>query len=537
MKRHLLTIGISIVSLAHAAHAQQKPLVGEFQKRLTSGSSLVAIGTNGRAAVGIFTGKKFRITLPSATARLYIFKDNKVSGQVVLARCKNAKGTRTINPKSCNKQEVYTSFKAGRNLGLIAKIGNAFVVRSASLSNVTPTDTARASNFTPVGLAKLGLGGGTATTRESFAAMEAGIMTTSIGDTDVDGLIDALDIDDDGDGTIDNYDSSSTTPVASDAFKVFSNLKLDLADSLNLHATGSLSSAVIDAALQSVQTLAIQVAGSTGETAELDCGTLGYCSSGGTGQNLNQPFPGTAGGTFDPDSDGFGTITRGGTGDFQLQTRATTATIGAGDTLVQRVTATDGTERRVPGVLNFVFNSTPALKTVAVNGGAEQTINYAASPRLGSRQNCIQAPATGDVILAITGWRPQRAGIDAAGEGDFIDIGKSLITIDIPNGPVTSGSTSAGTTGPGNCASSAYSVPSDPNLTVTSTGLQDAKSDTAALTSNTYSFTINVSSCLNSASTGAISWPANNELYIDLQFRSKDGDNAAQKFCVKRAAS
>ncbi|MFN9960246.1 MAG: hypothetical protein ACK55I_44755, partial [bacterium] len=198
---------------------------------------------------------------------------------------------------------------------------------------------------------------GTGTSRFSEA------VRTFAGDTvdsDGDGLVNALDIDDNNNGVIDNYDAASSAPSATDAFRVFSNLKLELDQSLNLHATGSLPTASIDTALQSVQTLAIQVAGATSETTELDCGTLSYCSSGGTGQANNQPFPGTAGGAFDSDSDGLGTITKGGTGDFQLQTKATSAAIGAGDTLIERVTAADGTERQIPGVLNFVFNSTPA---------------------------------------------------------------------------------------------------------------------------------------------------------------------------------
>lgn len=528
MSKFIAILGISVVCLIDQATAQQRPISGEFQRRLPSGSTLLAVGSNGRAATAVVTGKKFRVAPPTASARLYVLNDNKIAAQIVLSRCKKKRGTQAINTKSCNSQEVFTSFKAGKKLGAVAKIGSAYVLRSASLGNVIPSDKASSTRFVPIGVATLGLGG-VATTQGAFSAL-----AESGSDADKDGLVDALDIDDNGNGIIDNYDPSSPAPSSSDSFRVFSNLKLDLAQSLNLHATGALTSAAIDAALQSVQTLAIQVAGNTSETTELDCGSLSYCSAGGTGQSNNQPFPGSAGGAFDSDSDGLGTITRGSTGDFQLQTKATSSAIGAGDTMIQRVTATDGSARQIPGVLNFVFNSTPALKTISVNGDPEQTINYATTPRLGSRQNCIQAPASGDVTLAITGWRPQRPGVAAAGEGQFVDIGKSLITIDIPNAPVPVGSSSPGASGPGNCVSTAYSVPSDANLTVTTNGLQDAKADTEAVSSNTYSFTVNISSCLNSAPSGSISWPANTELYIDLQFRSRDGDNAAQKFCVVR---
>jgi hypothetical protein len=520
------------VFLALSAAAQQKPISGEFNKKPPSGSILIAVGDSGRSSTGIITGKKFRVTPPAAAARLYLLQNNRVSAQLVLSRCKNRKGTKTIDAKSCSKVEVYTTFKAGKKLGSVNKIGSAYVVRSASLTSVLATQKASASNFIPVGVTTLGLGGGN---KASIKAVSALVDTNS--DSDLDGLVDALDIDDNGNGIIDNYDSAAPATSAADSFKVFSNLKLDLDQSLNLHATNSLTVPAIDAALQSTQTLAIQVAGNTGETSELDCGVLSYCSSGGTGQNNNQPFPGAAGGSFDADGDGFGSITRGGTGDFQLITKAKSSTIGAGDTLIQRIKSSDETERHIPGLLNFVFNSTPALKSIAVNGAAAQNIDYSANPRLGSRQSCIQAPASGNVVLNITGWRPQRPGLSSAGEAQFVDIGRSIITIDIPNGPVSVGAPGGGSSGPGNCLSSAYSIPGDTNLTIVSDGIQDGKNDSNADSSNTYNFTVDLTSCLNNARSGAINWPANSELYIDLQFRSKDGDNAAQKFCVARGAA
>jgi hypothetical protein len=528
--KHVTYSVILLLCAGNTAFGAQKPISGSFNKAPASGTSLLAVSDNGQSAVGKITGKKFTVVPPAASARLYLLKAGKVSGQVVLSKCKKKKGSQEINTKACTKAEVYTSFKAGKKLGTVSKSGLAYVLRSASLSSVVSTVKATATNFVPVGLSTLGLGTGTAGASRAVYALAG-----DVADSDGDGLVNALDIDDNGNGVIDNYDSATPASGSTDSFRIFSNFKLELDQSLNLHATNALPSAAIDAALQSVQTLAIQVAGATSETTELDCGTLSYCASGGTGENNNQPFPGTAGGTFDPDSDGFGTITRGGTGDFQLQTKATSAAIGAGDTLIERVTAADGSERQIPGVLNFVFNSTPAIKSLTVNSGAEQTIDYTATPRLGSRQNCIQAPAAGDVVLNITGWRPQRPGVSAAGEAAFVDIGKSLITIDIPNGPVQGGA--PGGNGPGNCAGSAYSVTSDTNLTITGEGLQDSKADIDAVNTNTYNFTIDLSACLNNAPGGAINWPANSELYVDLQFRSKDGDNAAQKFCVARAAA
>jgi len=536
MSRLIIALTSALV-LALPASAQQKSISGEFSKKPASGSILVAVSSNGRSSTGVITGKKFRVTPPEVTARLYLLQNNRVSAQLVLSKCKNRSGSKTIDIKSCSKNEVYTSFRAGKKLGMVNKIGSAYVLRSASLSTVLTTQKASARNFIPVGVTTLGLGGGsTVGGSNTVSGKSISASAEEVSDGDLDGLVDALDIDDNGNGIIDNYDSSSTASAAADSFRIFSNLKLDLDQSLNLHATNSLTTSAIDAAMQSVQTLAIQVAGSSDESSELDCGDLSYCSAGGTGQNNNQSFPGAAGGSFDSDGDGFGSITRGATGDFQLVTKATSSEIGGGDTFIQRIRGSDGLERQIPGLLNFVFSSTPALKSISVNGAAAQTIDYSANPRLGSRQRCIQAPASGDVVLHITGWRPQRSGLTTAGESEFVDIGRSLITIDIPNGPVSIGAPGGGSSGPGNCVRSAYSVPSDTNLTVANDGIQDGKSDSGADSANTYNFTVDISACLNNARSGAINWPANSELYIDLQFRSKDGDNAAQKFCVSRGS-
>ena len=132
-------------------------------------------------------------------------------------------------------------------------------------------------------------------------------------------------------------------------------------------------------------------------------------------------------------------------------------------------------------------------------------------------------------MLKVSGWRPQRAGVSGAGEATYVDLGNSKITIDIPNGPTPGGPAQ----GPGNCVASAYSE-SDTNLSVSADGLQDSKGDIDADASNTYEFTLDVNSCLASSPSGAISWDPGQSLSLDLQFRSRDGDNAAQKICLRR---
>lgn len=164
-------------------------------------------------------------------------------------------------------------------------------------------------------------------------------------DADDDGLVDAVDADNDDDGVLDNYDSQGNDrgpagPTAVRSFYVFSNLKVEIDQTLNVNV-GPVSTAQVDDLLEGHQTLAIGVPGDTsaGETTELDCAALTYCAAGGTGMAMGSgPFPGAAGGPSDPDSDGLGTITKGPTGDFQLQTMATSGEIRGGDTFIERVT-------------------------------------------------------------------------------------------------------------------------------------------------------------------------------------------------------
>lgn len=527
-KRSALAISLLLLlSFQTNLEAQTKPITLKF-KTVPTGR-LVVVGQNASTKSTSQIKKLTTLTTPDKLNRIYLLGSNgKVSAAITSPSCSQNKSTGKLTCTYKNTANVL--FKAGCKLNSLKAQDGAYTAVFTKLSDYkacvnTSVRVASNGKGVPIGIKSFGSLASIGTT--SVVKIKADAL-----DPDGDGLIGNLDNDDDNDGKLDNYDSSSGSPVSgSTAFKVFSNLKLDIDQSLNQHSTG-ISTARIDAALAAVQTLAIQVAGTGTATTELDCGSLRYCSSGGTGSvaNGSQPFPGTAGGTLDSDADGFGTVTRGSTGDFQLKTGASSTTIGAGDAYIERVTDSSGAETEVTGMLNFVFTGTPALQSVTVNGGAAQTVSYSSSPILGSRNNCIAVPASGNVSVALTGWRPQR--FDSTGA--LIDIGNSLITVDIPNGPSSGGG--SGSTGPGNCVSSSYST-SDTSLSVTTNGLQDSKADQTTSVSNTYSFTIDLTACLAATPSGAITWAAGETLFTDLQFRSLDGDNAAQKFCFTRATS
>lgn len=369
-----------------------------------------------------------------------------------------------------------------------------------------------------------------------------GIRSSLEGDTDSDGLPDGVDIDADGDGILNPYDLS--TPRQLRGFYLFSNLKVGIEQTVNVNTGVTPTREQVDSLLSGASTLAIEVVAndSLGETSELDCGGLSYCSTGGTGSVAlsGTPFPGLLGGSLDPDADGNGTIVKGSTNDFQLRTGAGLAEINAGDTFVQEVADASGSSESYFARLAFVFKGTPALKSLTVNSDSARSTNFTypiAEGGLGTPGNCIDVAQDtgGNLGIAFEAWRPQRKGISALGEGEWVDIGGSEITIDIPNKPCSSGPCSV-IRSPNNCGVSSYSS-SDPNLSVSTGRLLDGAADSSSSSSNTLSFGLDLKSCL--AESGD-SLEVGQELTLDLQFRSVSSqggsDNAAVKFCIRRSS-
>lgn len=356
-------------------------------------------------------------------------------------------------------------------------------------------------------------------------------------DLDGDGLLDILDIDTDGDSILNNYDSNSSLPQISPTFRVFSNLKVGIASTVNVNAFGRNPTKEEVDALTQATTLAIEVKGEGEATSELNCGTLSYCSTGGTGQTGNPvtDFPGVAGGTNDIDSDGFGEMTTGGSGDFQLQTNLSAfSEMNAGDSFIQLVTEPDDVLANIYfASLQFAFRSVPAVKSLTLDPAGISDVTTFSYPISngdeGTPSNCIEVTPNGegDVVLEYVAWRPQRAGISAVGEADFVDLGNSMITIDIPNVPSVGGTTTGG--GPGNCPIATYSS-TDTNLNLDGETILDTLGDTDADSGNTVTFRVNITDCL---STNTLD--SGEQVQLDLQFKNEVGDNAAQKLCIERS--
>ena len=511
-----IALGSALVAPAHAAN---KPITGKLSK---TGYTVVALGANGKARVVKASGRAFRLIPPAGTVSLHL-RDAKgvYAGPIV------------VGAKTPTKAIV--GVKAGAALGTISvRTGYARPKAAISRRLLNPAWTARAKKGAPIGAGVFGR-------VRSAAKGPSGAGR----DQDADGLPGAFDVDDDGDLVLDNFERRSggslraraaadppmnpppmnpaaPRPGAASGFRIFSNFKLDLAQSLNANAA-AVTDAQIDAAMASAQTLAIQVAPGS---VELDCGGLSYCSLGGTGTALEgaRPFPAA----FDGDGDGFGLLAAGPTGDFQLRTGAKAADIGSGDAFVQRITS-DGAETQLPGILNYAFSTTPAL-TSWRSGDASGSITYpAAVGTPGTPGNAIPVAGAGDAIVSMTFWRPQRRPIAGSGEGgDWVDIGRLKYTADVPNAPQGTGAGPG--PGPGNCPANSYSSMSS-TLSAGGDGVVDGAGDQASSAANTLTFSVNLTQCLAKAGLG---WAPGQVLQVDIQARSEFGDNAAQKISFVR---
>lgn len=548
-KSALLGPGISAILSLSAPNADAITLKGS----LPTGYTLVAVTAEGEAKTT--KDASFGLRLDGGNVRLYAVDQNgSLAGPVILAVKRGGQYYTYTQARKSAKNKICASPKTSLALGLSTgtsaaslNLGTVAVEKADGIAYVTKRVNKKyldkaAASLTSISDKSLCLPAGTGNTLglqspgsapSKPLVMEALPAFADVGgdapgkDKDRDGLVDALDVDKDGDGILNPYDPDTTAAADGTSFWVFSNLKLDMQNSLNQY-TRSLTATDLNRAIGNA-TLAIQVAGTEKDTVELNCFGLAYCSKGGTGMTAedNKAFPDE----YDADGDGFGEVFRGRTRDFQLRPNvSSTGAIKGGDTYVEIITDATGAVKEIPGMLNFIFSTTPAIASLGMSGGTT-TVTY--PPTAGTIDNPFIAPAGWDGVLTVTAYRPQRAGIKAAGEGDFVDIGGSLVTIDLPNAPCA-GNPCSGGPGPGNCRADAY-TPVSADLVADPNGLRDTRADkdtdTAHPSDNQVSFTIDLPKCL--AEKGIV-WDADEILSVDLQFRNNASDNAAQNFRIRR---
>ena len=410
-----------------------------------------------------------------------------------------------------------------------AALGPIQVRSSAGYAITGPIDerwldaaqSSRARNGVPIGAGVFG--------RVVSPPLSSGVP----GDSDVDGVPNPLDIDDDGDLLLDNFERSGSARAAQ-AGSPGSPIGLSSGlEQIRMHQTvnanaAALTVADIDATLSTLGRLDMFIlpGDASPNSPELDCGALTYCSPGGTGKrgfngSPPPPFPECC----DPDGDGFGTMTpwNGVAPQFFIAPHgATTAQIRTGDVLIERVIR-GGVETSFAGTLQFVFATTPALvsyndtasncaKVTGTEGECATEFSYPVPPPgsdcsqpgcpggLGTEGNGLPVAAgpSGEMEVTLTFWRPQRTPVPPE-TAQWIDIGGL-------NYAFAFGCDASGC-GNRYCPPAAYSVPAGSELATTTLpnsggGLKDSALDRPANPQNTFTYTVNLSECLRDPRTG-----------------------------------
>jgi hypothetical protein len=535
-----LATSVTLLAASVPADAALKPISGKLSK---PGYTLIALAANGKATSVPIKRHSFRLRPTARRVTLHLrAKNGTYAGPILIGRKK--KGRRTI-----------LGIKAGARLGRIkVRRGYARVVGRLPTKWVDKKRWARARRGVPIGAGNFGF----VRAKPRRAAVQ--------GDLDLDGIPDPLDVDDNGNLILDNFElgrraataetASSGDPCAAPCAPdvgLASILTLRIDQTVNANAA-ALTVEDIDAALSEFGFL--HVGYPHDATTELDCRGLSYCSAGGTGRvgftgptatvSSGAPFPACC----DPDGDGFGTLnlapfdpgSEGHPGQFFLAHRATTSEIGTGDVLIERATS-GGAESQFPIALQDVFATVPALVSYDDGGGAE-TVSYPVAPSTpgcpppgcgpggpGTFGNGLRVAArpNGDVVLTLTFWRPQRKSIPGE-TSEWTDIGGLAYTAPRLINPELPGPQQFPGAGP--CPQGAFST-TDRNLAPSASsqegGLKDTATDQPASPANVITYTLNVTRCL--ATTG-LSWEPGHEL--QLFFDAGNGSDRVEQTVIFR---
>jgi len=195
-------------------------------------------------------------------------------------------------------------------------------------------------------------------------------------------------------------------------------------------------------------------------------------------------------GAFFPQRDGVGT-TPGldASRIFALHHGAPASALQPGDTFLERMAG--GSVRTV--ALHYAFTSVPAIASWSVGDGPAVTVRYPVPRSIG--QTPAEVGATGDIVLNLAVWPPQRPAISGSAETGRLDIG--LLTYSVAGFDNLNR--------PWRCPDASYST-ADPGLLTGPGGVVDQRTDrpvadaaSARSAATLRSFSVNLSACLRAS--------------------------------------
>lgn len=428
-------------------------------------------------------GGRFKVKAPARRVTLHLRgPDGGYAGPIVVGRTDHGK-------------TAIVGVTAGAKLGRIklkARKGYAKVKRKLGERWIDSTREARARKGAPIGAGKLG--------RVRSKRTHGG----APGDADLDGVPNTLDIDDDGDLTLDDYDRSTRRPTSRSARSAYSvgspfldGDYLELITSLGfalpqrvVNVNGGSTDEQIGAAEENFGVLDLRWTGIDPDSGEVDCGTLVYCSKGGTGRwEPGRQSPGVD--PTDPRPP-------------------------------RRSSPSAAISTRTASSIGFLFSTFPVLDAYDDGQGDSGGFSYPRpdTPCVPSQtgfdpsSSCAvpaRAAPNGDVVLTLSFWRPQRQRIEGEdGEGRWIDVGNLAYGVSVALQPEHPSPTDPPPPG-GFCRHADYTSV-DPSLTplpIPSPGeaqphqasdklLGDVSGDRPASPENTFTDTLNLTQCLAS---------------------------------------
>lgn len=500
--------GAVLLAVPAVASAKARaPITGKLSR---AGYTVIALGSTGKAtSVRARTGS-FALRPPASTVTLQLRAPNGVyAGPVVIGS--DHHGARAI-----------VGVRAGARLGKITvdtRRGYAHVARRVSKRWVDTSRWARAKKGVSIGAGNFG------------RVRSKPPHVSPPGDLDTDGVPDKLDVDINGNLVLNHVDRSTGSRAraaqTASGFFIGVNLPVPIADNLNANAS-EVTDAQIDRTLSKWQFIGI---GILPGNPELDCGGspepsnpqgwsggLSYCRRGGTGEQSDastspltyRPFPSCC----DADADGFGELVdtsppSAAAPTFSLIPRATSSQIGTGDVLIQRVTS-NGVSTDTPTMLPYVFGTVPALVSYDDGQGNSVKLKYPLPANAGTMGSefPVAAGPSGDVVMKLTFWRPQRKPIPPE-PGAWTDIGKLRYSATVQ---------SAGAM----CPQASFSEDDanlSPNTPPDRGGVTDLAPDQPANPASTLTYTLNLTSCM--AAVGATWKPGETAL---VNFSAVDGN-------------
>jgi hypothetical protein len=507
MKRPLLVAAVAFVSLAIVSTASASVVRGQVPR---SGFQVVVVDASGLGAKArMQSNGSFSVGVRRLSgASIHLVRTNgDYFGPVLLGG---------------GGSQVYATVRGSRvlNLGtLTMRRGYAFSIMRGRYQTTAPY-TVVAQGGVPIGAGRNGyvmVGGGQG---------PLGGLNGAGRDTDLDGIPGVFDVDDNGNLILDNVDTTGRSGVGSSATANTVHITSVLFSSGPTVANANLGigSSNLTRARNAIIPTGLEIATAIADgrpSARLDCLGSVYCNEHSIGE---EPFPQVNGapvlasGGIVPIEGRLGAPAYVGLGSRPGQA-------GSGDTFLQVAGG-----RTFPGIANFAFATTPALKSYQLGAGATSAVTYsgAGTASIGMNASAVRISVPGATPrLTLTFWRPQRTALPGeSSTGGFVDIGGLTYSIATPSRPV-----------PGSKAdcTGAYqnpfsSTPSEVPI-VSPTGMSDPVFDAPANAANTLTFTVDLSTCF---SWSAI--PNNTRFSIVLQGESLYGDIASRTIYLRKTA-